>query len=307
MADGKSLRILQFGATGQVARALTRAAAARTDVSITALSRDEADLQRPEEVRRAVERAGEIDVVVNAAAHTAVDKAESEPQVAERVNAESVAAMAQACAARGVPLIHISTDYVFDGVKPTPYVEDDVANPLGVYGRSKLAGERAIRAAWERHVILRTSWVYSPWGANFVATMLRLGATRDELRVVDDQHGAPTSAGDIARAILAIAPRLAAGNGFGLTGTFHFTNGGETTWRRFAEAIFEGSAGWNGSRARIVPITTAEYPAAARRPLNSRLDCTKIERVYAVARPPWRQALTEVLEEIRAARQEHRS
>lgn len=298
------LAILQFGATGQVARALSRAAATRPDIAIRALGRDAADLQRPHDVARTIRDAGALDIVVNAAAYTAVDKAESEPEVARIVNAGSVAAMAEACRARNVPLIHISTDYVFDGTKPTPYVENDPTAPLGVYGKTKLAGEDAIRAIWDKHVILRTSWVYSPWGTNFVKTMLRLGAQRDELRVVDDQHGAPTSAADIALAILTMAPRLSAGTDPDLLGTFHYSNAGETTWRRFAEAIFADSAGWSGARAKVAPIPTAEYPTPARRPLNSRLDCTKIERVYTVARLTWREALAGVLEEIGKAQRE---
>ncbi|HXC56158.1 MAG TPA: dTDP-4-dehydrorhamnose reductase [Rhizomicrobium sp.] len=299
--DGKPLSILQFGKTGQVARALTHAAAARSDISIQALGRTEADLQRPDDIARAIRDAGPIDVVVNAAAYTAVDKAEAEPDIARVVNEDSVAAMAQACRARDVPLIHISTDYVFDGTKPSPYVEDDATNPLGVYGRTKLAGENAIRAMWDRHVILRASWVYSPWGTNFVKTMLRLGAERDELRVVDDQHGAPTSAIDIAEAILSIAPRIARSADPSLFGTFHFCDAGETTWRRFAEAIFADSVGWKDVKAKVVSITTAEYTTAAQRPQNSRLDCTKIERAHAVVRNPWRQSLKGVLSEIKNA------
>lgn len=292
MADGKPLSILQFGTTGQVARALT--AAASPGLAIHALGRAQADLQQPDAIARAICDAGPIDLVVNAAAYTAVDKAESEPDLARLVNTDSVAAMARACAARGVPLIHISTDYVYDGTKPTPYVEGDTTNPLGIYGQTKLEGEDAIRAALPRHVILRTSWVYSPWGTNFVKTMLRLGAERPELRVVDDQHGAPTSARSIARAILAIAPRLVAR---GDAGTFHFCDVGETTWRRFAEAIFADA----GIKARVVPIPTTGYPTPASRPLNSRLDCTKVEHVYNIARSPWRDALRRVLKELETA------
>ena len=298
----KPLSILQFGSTGQLARALTRAASTRPDLTIRALSRDAADLQRPDDVASAVRDAGAIDVVVNAAAYTAVDRAESEPDVARLVNVDSVAAIAEACRARNLPLIHVSTDYVFDGTKPTPYVETDVTAPLGVYGKTKLAGEEAIRATLDKHAILRTSWVYSPWGTNFVKTMLRLGAERDELRVIDDQQGAPTSAADVAQAILKIAPRLA--DGGDVTGTFHFSNAGETTWRRFAEAIFADSADWSGAKAKVVPIATADYPTPVRRPLNSRLDCTKVERVCAVARPAWRQALASVLDEISKSRRE---
>lgn len=301
MADSKPLSILKFGKTGQVARALSRAAIERSDISIRDLGRAEADLQRPDDIARAIQDAGHIDVVVNAAAYTAVDKAEAEPEIARLVNFESVAAMAQACRVRDIPLIHISTDYVFDGSKSSPYVEDDATNPLGVYGRTKLEGEIAIRATGAKHVILRTSWVYSPWGTNFIKTMLRLGAERDELRVVDDQYGAPTSAANIAGAILSIAPRIAHGSDPNLLGTFHYSDAGETTWRRFAEAIFVDAGSWAAIKARVVPITTAEYPTAARRPENSRLDCSKLERVYNVARSPWREALRRVLKELETA------
>ncbi len=309
MTAAKPLSILQFGATGQVARALLRAAAPRQDISLLALGRGDVDLTKPDAAARVIRDAGPIDAVVNAAAYTAVDKAESEPELAHLVNTASVAAMAQACAARGVPLVHLSTDYVFDGTKTAPYGEGDATAPLGVYGRTKLAGEDAIRAAWPKHAILRTSWVYSPWGTNFVKTMLRLGAERDVLRVVDDQHGAPTAAGDIAQAVLAIVPRLAgdAVSDPALFGTFHYAAAGETTWRRFAEAIFAGSASWSSAAPKVVPIATAEYPTPARRPSNSRLDCSKIERVYAVARPPWQLALAGVLEDIKAARREQQA
>ncbi len=297
------LSILQFGATGQVARALTRAAAAHPHITIRALTRDAIDLRRPDEAARAIRDAGPVDVAVNTAAYTAVDKAESEPDIARLVNADAVEAMAQACRARGLPLIHISTDYVFDGSKPAPYVETDATAPLGVYGRTKLEGEEVIRATWDRHVILRTSWVYSPWGTNFVKTMLRLGAERDELRVVDDQHGAPTSAANIADAILEIAARITDGTDSGLFGTFHYSDAGETTWRLFAEAIFADVGSWAAVKARVAPISAASYLTPARRPLNSRLDCAKFERIYNMARLPWRDALRRVLKDLETAQE----
>ena len=197
------IAVLLFGRTGQVGGALLSAAAARGGFVVRALGRDEADFSDPESVRASVMDADAADIVVNAAAYTNVVKAEADDDLAQTVNGASVAALAGACGVRGIPLVHLSTDYVFDGKKAAPYVEGDPPHPLNVYGRSKLAGEEAIRAILDRHVILRTSWVYGTEGANFVNTMLRHGAEQDEIRVVDDQHGAPTSAGDIADAILA--------------------------------------------------------------------------------------------------------
>jgi dTDP-4-dehydrorhamnose reductase len=299
--DGGQVSVLQFGATGQLARASIRAAAARPQIRLRALARDVADFRAPESAAMAVWQAERLDVVINATAYTAVDKAESEEALAHTVNAEAVGVLAEACRARGVPLIHISTDYVFDGIKPAPYREDDPTRPLGAYGRTKLAGEDAIRARLDRHAIVRTSWIYSADGANFVKTMLRLGAEREELRVVDDQHGAPTAAAGLAEALLTIAERIARGAPAEAFGTFHYSDAGETTWRRFAEAIFAG-APWANIRARVVPIPTADYPTPARRPQNSRLDCAKIEHVYDIRRQPWQPSLTRVLDEIATAR-----
>ncbi len=235
MATTTPIRILQFGTTGQLAGELVRAASARPRFTLNALSRTEADFRYPEQVF-AVARASEpVDLVVNAAAYTAVDKAESEPDIARYVNTESVGALARACAVRNIPLLHISTDYVFDGAKLDPYTEEDQTRPLGVYGRTKLEGESAIRVVTHRHIIIRTSWVYSARGANFVRTMLRLGSEREELRIVDDQRGAPTAAADLAGAILTIAERLQDSRNSSQFGTFHYADEGETTWRRFAE------------------------------------------------------------------------
>jgi dTDP-4-dehydrorhamnose reductase len=203
-----------------------------------------------------------------------------------------------------VPFIHVSTDYVFDGRKDEPYREEDAPFPLGAYGRSKLEGEAAVRAACPAAVILRTSWVYSPFGQNFVTTMLRLAETRDTVRVVDDQHGAPTAAADLADAILDLIDRLTEAGGRHLGGVYHLTPAGETTWHGFAAAIF---AGW-ARRGRRVPaleaITTAQYPTAARRPANSRLDCNKIARVFGLRLPPWQSSLERCLDEIAEARAE---
>lgn len=301
MAEARRITILQFGMVGQLARELTRAASEQARLSIRALHLDQVDFRYPEQVIDAVRAAGPVDAVINATAYTDVDKAESEQDLARQINARSVAALAQTCSETDIPLIHVSTDYVFDGTKTGPYLESDKVNPLGAYGRTKLEGEEAIRAATNRHVIVRTSWVYSAHGSNFVKTMLRLGAERDELRIVDDQHGAPTSAANLASAILAVVGRIVVGSGTDLFGTFHYADRGETTWRRFAEAILEEAAPWTKVKARVIPITTAEYPTAARRPMNSRLDCKKIEQVYGVECPAWRESLMRVMEEIRAA------
>jgi dTDP-4-dehydrorhamnose reductase len=280
-----------FGKTGQVAQALLHAAEGRC--TVRALGRDDVDFLYPDRIGQAAARHN-ADIAVNATAYTAVDKAESDEAAARAINAESVGALARACAAQGLPLIHISTDYVFDGTKPAPYVETDAPYPLGVYGRTKLAGEDAIRAAGGRHAILRTSWVYGVTGTNFVKTMLRLGKERPELRVVDDQHGAPTAAASIARAILTMAERMVAAPAPECFGTFHYTDAGETTWRRFAEAIFARA----GMNMRVVPIATADYPTPARRPANSRLDCTKIERIYGVVRPRWQDEVERVVDAL---------
>jgi dTDP-4-dehydrorhamnose reductase len=289
--------ILQFGTVGQLGCELIRRAE-RQGIALQAVTLEEADFTRPAEVLRAVERASNIDVVVNAAAFTAVDRAENDEALAMTINADTVDVLARACAARGVPLIHISTDYVFDGQKPSPYVETDTPNPLNAYGRTKLAGENAIRSSGAQHVIIRTSWVYSAFGANFVKTMLRLRGDCDELRIVDDQHGAPTSAADLAGAILAIAEKIAVAPGDAHFGTFNYTGAGSTTWRGFAEAIFERASGWAKMRAHVIPIASAQYPTPARRPRNSRLDCTKIERVYGIRPVPWKNALDRVLSEL---------
>ncbi|ATR19527.1 dTDP-4-dehydrorhamnose reductase (plasmid) [Roseomonas sp. FDAARGOS_362] len=281
------MRIAVTGRDGQVARALRERAQA-AGVSIVALARPELDLARPDTVLPAL-HAASADVVVNAAAYTAVDKAESEPDQAQLVNATGAGAVAAAAAKLGIPVIHLSTDYVFDGQLDRPYREDDATGPIGAYGRSKLAGEKAIAAAQpDDHVILRTAWVYSPFGVNFVKTMLRLAATRDEISVVADQHGSPTSALDIADAVLQVARNLLGSRDPALRGVFHLSGSGYTHWAGFAAAIFEFSAHRGGPEARVKPIATAEYPTPARRPANSRLDCAKLARVHGITLPDWR-------------------
>jgi dTDP-4-dehydrorhamnose reductase len=289
------MRLLVFGTTGQVAREIARAAPAR-GVVLTALGRAEVDLADSVACAAAV-MAAEADAVVNAAAYTAVDRAESEPDLAHAVNAAAPGAMAEAAAARGLPFLHVSTDYVFDGTPGRPWREDDPTGPLGVYGRSKLEGEAAVAVAGGPHAILRTAWVFSAHGTNFVKTMLRVGAERDALRVVDDQLGGPTPARAIAEALVTIAEGFAAGRG--VSGVFPFAGATENSRAGFARAIFAARAEQTGSRVpEVVPIPTRDYPTPARRPLNSVLDCTRIRETYGIAQPDWRAGLRAVLEEI---------
>jgi dTDP-4-dehydrorhamnose reductase len=275
-----TLRLLVFGRTGQVATEL--AALAGPDLIVRCLSRAEADLADPAACAARVAEA-EADAVINAAAYTAVDRAESEPELAHAVNAEAPGAIAAACATRGLPFLHVSTDYVFDGSGTCPWREDDATGPLGVYGRTKLAGEQAVAAAGGIHAILRTAWVFSPHGANFVKTMLRVGAERERLTVVDDQHGGPTPADAIAAALVTVARAMAVGRGE--SGVFHFSGAPDVTWCGFARAIF-ARAGW-ARLPEVSPVTTADWPTPARRPANSRLDCGRIAAIYGIERPDW--------------------
>ncbi len=289
------MRALVFGATGQVARALARSAPARR-IDARFLARADADLADPDACARAVQ-AADADVVLNAAAYTAVDRAEDEPDLAHTVNAAAPAAMATAAAARGLPFLHLSTDYVFDGAPGRPWREDDPTGPLGAYGASKLAGEQAIAAATPDHAILRTAWVFSADGTNFVKTMLRVGQSRPELRVVGDQTGGPTAAADIAAALWTVAESWTAGRG--RPGIFHFAGAPATTWAGFAAEIFARSG--RPDRPRIVPIATADYPTKAVRPANSVLDCARIAAAYGIAQPDWRPALDAVLHDLAEA------
>jgi len=294
--------ILVAGRTGQLARCLAEEAR-RRGRALVALGRPELDLARPELLAKAVV-AHTPRAIVNAAAYTAVDKAEAEPTLAMAVNRDGAGALAAVARRLGVPLIHVSTDYVFDGRKAAPYREDDLPSPLGAYGRSKLDGEVAVRAACPAAVILRTSWVYSPFAQNFVTTMLRLAATREKVQVVDDQHGAPTAAGDIVAAILDLTELLTAQRIDDLGGVYHLAAAGETTWHGFAGAIFAGWARRGHRVPALAPITTAQCPTAARRPANSRLDCSKIARVFGLRLPPWQSSLDRCLNDLAAARAE---
>lgn len=287
------MRLLIAGAQGQLARAMIELAPAAADVTAFAVGRPALDLTAPASVLSALADF-RPDVIVNAAAYTAVDRAEQEPDAAMALNAEGPARLAEAAARRGAVLVHISTDCVFDGTKPTPYVEDDPTAPLSAYGRSKLAGEDAVRAAAERHIILRTSWVFSPYGSNFVRTILRSAAEQDELRVVDDRVGCPTYAPHLAQAILDVA-RAVTNGGDACWGTYHAAGTGAVTWCGFAREIVRISAERGGRSVPVVPITTAEYPTAAARPMNSRLDCGKLAANFGIAVPPWQQGLADCM------------
>jgi dTDP-4-dehydrorhamnose reductase len=285
------MRVLIFGKTGQVGRELARVCWPE-HWQIAQLGRADCDLIDSRAIMAAIENA-QPEIVINAAAYTAVDRAEAEPQLAQMVNGDAPASMAAACSRIDAKLIHLSTDYVFDGLKADPYCEDDRVNPLSVYGRSKEEGESAIRGMLSQHVIIRTSWVFAAEGTNFVRTMLRLAKERSELRIVRDQRGAPTAAQDIAAAIFSIVRHAAEGRG--VFGTFHFTSGEATTWFDFAKAIFDV---W-GQGPRLLPIATADYPTAARRPLNSVLDCRRISHEYGIEQPNWRLALQQILAETK--------
>ena len=282
------MRIAVTGVKGQVASSLLERAKDRCD--IVALGRPDLDLADRDSVLRALE-AARADAIVNAAAYTAVDKAEQEEALAFRVNAEGAGHVAEAAARLNAPLLHLSTDYVFDGALTRPYVEADQTNPTGAYGRSKLEGETRVRDAQPNSVVLRTAWVYSPFGANFVRTMLRLGETRAEVGVVADQLGNPSSALDIADALIAVAERLVADRSSDLRGVYHMAGQGEASWADFAEATFAAAERFGRKPVRVKRITTADYPTPAKRPANSRLDCGKLERVFGVALPPWRASL----------------
>lgn len=280
-------RMVVTGRQGQVVSSLIERGAADGRFEIVALGRPELDLGRPEAILPALRRA-QPDVIVSAAAYTAVDQAETDEEAASAVNGIAAGSVAAAAAALGVPVIHLSTDYVFDGTKAAPYLESDPVAPIGAYGRTKLAGERAVAEATENHVILRTAWVYSPFGRNFLKTMLTLAATRDALNVVDDQRGNPTSALDIADGILNVAANLLASDDPALRGLFHMTGEGEATWAEFAREIFVRSASGGGPSAEVAGIPSSQYPTPAKRPANSRLDCARLAAVHGVSLPDWK-------------------
>ena len=278
--------ILVFGKTGQVGRALAAAQ------GVTCVGRETADLLDPEACAALIrERAPSA--VINAAAYTAVDKAEEDEDKATVINGAAPGAMAQAAAELEIPFVHISTDYVFDGSGMDPWMPDDDTGPLGAYGRSKLVGEEAVRAAGGTHAILRTSWVFSATGSNFMKTMMRLGMERDSLSVVDDQVGGPTYAPDIAEACLTIASKLK--RDADKSGTYHFSGHDDVSWAKFADQIFKES----GIKCKVQKIETTEYPTPAPRPLNSRLDCSKTKEVFRISRPSWLSGLRTILAGMR--------
>jgi dTDP-4-dehydrorhamnose reductase len=292
------MRILVTGRDGQVARSLVEAAAS-AGVDVVACGRPELDLERPLDIA-AVIAARKPDIVVSAAAWTAVDQAETEAARATLVNEKGAGAVAAAARAIGVPVIHLSTDYVFDGSLDRPYRETDATGPTGVYGASKLAGERAVAAANPDHAILRTSWVHATEGKNFLRTMLRLAETRDEVGVVADQVGAPTYAPDIVAGVIAVARNLLADPGRAdMRGIFHMAGGGDAaSWADFADAIFDGLRKRGGKRILVRRLTTAEFPTPTRRPANSRLDCSLIRAVHGVELPDWRTGVDRSLDRI---------
>ncbi|HEY5972583.1 MAG TPA: dTDP-4-dehydrorhamnose reductase [Pseudoxanthomonas sp.] len=296
------MKILLLGANGQVGHELRRSlapfgeiiATTRSGVLEGGVACEVADFDQPDSLSALVDRISP-DVVVNAAAYTAVDRAETEVEAAFRANAESPGVLATACARRGARLVHYSTDYVFPGDGSWPYREDDATSPLGVYGASKLAGEEAIRAAGGSHLIFRTAWVYASHGHNFLRTMLRLGADRDELRVVADQIGTPTPAAliaDVTAQVIASSPQA--------SGVFHLTAEGQTSWQGFASAIFAGAhrRGMLAREPRVLPIATADYPTPAKRPAYSRLDTSRLRNDLAITLPTWEQGLDSVLDEL---------
>ena len=301
------MRILLLGANGQVGTELQRSlaplgdvvAGTRTGILADGRPCEVADFDAPASLATLVRQVAP-DVVVNAAAHTAVDRAEAEPELARRINAEAPGVLARACAGTGAMLLHYSTDYVFDGKGTRPYREDDPTAPLGTYGESKLAGERAITASGCRHLILRTAWVYAPHGHNFLRTMLRLGAGREELRVVADQTGTPTPAGLIADTSARVLQCMLLDGQAAGSSLYHLTPAGDTTWHGFAEAILDGAVarGLLERRPRVLPISTADFPTRAARPAYSVLDHSALERDFALSLPRWQDGLAGVLDAL---------
>lgn len=290
------MRFLLLGGTGQVGEEF-RALPFPNDVEVVAPSQTALDLKDTSAIAQII-AAEPWDAVINAAAYTDVDRAESEETAAFAINGEAPARLAAETGRRGIPLIHISTDYIFDGRKGVPYVEEDKPAPLNAYGRSKLAGEHGIRAGNRRHVILRSSWIYSPRRKNFVRTILRLAAERDNLTIVADQRGCPTAARDIAQACLAIALRCASERDQLPYGTYHFAGAGEATWFEFASAIVDLAADRLGRKPQVAPIRTADYPTPALRPADSRLDCSAIIRTLGITPRPWRESLSDTIDRL---------
>lgn len=288
------MKILVSGRDGQVARSLGERGNGH---ELVFAGRPQMDLADPASIERTI-GAVSPDLVVSAAAYTAVDAAEAEPELAMQLNGEAPGMLARAAAGVGARLIHLSTDYVFDGGLDRPWREDDPVAPLNVYGRTKLAGEQAVAASSATHLILRTAWVFSPFGRNFVRTMLHLAESRDRLNVVEDQNGCPTSAFDVADAIMAIAAGWQREPAAGANSLFHFAGSGTTSWAGFARAIFQESAARGGPSAQVIGVPATSYPTPARRPANSCLDSAKFARVFGHRAPPWRTSLARVMDRL---------
>jgi len=290
------MKLLCIGHSGQVAQAL-RAQSAHQDIDCVCIGRPQADLTKPASLGAVLDLVAPS-MVVNAAAYTAVDAAEQDAQAAYAANADGPRALATICADRDLPLLHLSTDYVFDGSVDRAYLETDPVSPLGIYGASKLAGEDAVREAGPRHVILRTSWVYSPFGKNFVKTMLRLAKQNGAASVVDDQFGCPTSALDIADTVLKIGQTICDAPKPHSFGTFHYAGHGACSWADVADLIFDVYIQRTGCKIELNRISTSEYPTPARRPVNSRLDTRKIEQAFGIKPKPWAVGVKQIVNRL---------
>ena len=293
------MKVLVTGANGQVGWELSRSGA-RKDFDILALDRTTLDITDQSAVSKTVS-ASMVSLVVNAAAYTAVDQAESEPEVAFSVNRDGPAYLASVCAEAGIPLIHLSTDFVFDGKKLGPYLERDLVSPLSVYGQSKAAGEVAVRERLREHIIVRTSWVYGVQGNNFVKTMLRMGRERDVIQVVDDQYGCPTWAADLGDMIMRIAAQMREKKEI-TWGTYHYCGRGVTSWHGLAQEVFSLAGQYTSLKVKKVEaIRTADYPTPAKRPLNSALDCSLVEKTFNIHPRPWRESLGQMIKMLFSA------
>ena len=291
------MKILLTGRGGQLVNCLIERCAGRTGLEAIALGRSQLDLERPETLGEPI-AAASPDVIVNAAAFTAVDLAEDEPELARIVNADAAGAIAAAARGCGARIIQISTDYVFDGNSSAPYRDDAPTNPLGVYGATKCEGEEKVRAANPDHLIMRTAWLYSPFGRNFVRTMMQLSETRDSVSVVADQHGNPTSAFDLADGLITVLNAWRDGRKTGLGQTYHLAGTGITTWFGFAEAIFDQCRAVGLPAARVLPVASADWPTRAVRPRNSALDCTRFEADFGFRAPAWQASLSTVVNRL---------
>ena len=291
------MKVLVIGHQGMLAQALRRCLQ-RNDVTTVSQGRPGLDITQPDLIRRVLKTV-RPDIVINASAYTAVDRAEEEKDQAFAVNRDGIGHAADACREMDIPLLHVSTDYVFDGKARAPYREDDLPAPLGVYGESKRQGEVVLGVRHRQHLIVRTAWLYGHDGHNFVKTMLRLAREREVLRVVDDQYGCPTASQDLASALVAICHHISHRRAADPWGTYHFGSAGQTTWYGFAQAIIEEAAAFERLRVReLIPIPTADYPTAAARPAYSVLDCSKIEAVFGITPRPWRHSLRDCVREL---------